>query len=381
MARKKHNINLNQPIKSKSGDLGQLFSSEDDAEQASGLQLLAIRIDHIQADINQPRKTFVDETLEELSESIRQDGVIQPIEVAEIRPGQYMIVHGERRWRAAKLAGLETIPAIVQRRDYNDVTRFVRQLVENMQREDLNDVDRAKSLVRLKKLMEEELARAKAENITSSEPWGKTVTWAKVGERLGYSRQRVSQLTNVLKLDDEIQQDIESGTVSERETRIYQGLTNSQMRALHREHQAGAISDAERKQIARTLKGNPSGRVASEIRRMRRNAEQAEAEKHERLVEQLLDAPPPHDDDALVIEDERPFLSRNAPQTEGAQHEASSLSRHIDNIKKLDIVRGHLSRIERRGLSEEERNELLRLLDLIQTDIESLKRALKTVAE
>lgn len=378
MARKKHNINLSQPSKPKSGDLSPLFSSNEDAEQAAGLQLLAIRVDLIHADTNQPRKTFVDETLNELSESIRQDGVIQPIEVAEIRPGHYMIVHGERRWRAAKLAGLETIPAIVQRRDYDDVTRFVRQLVENMQREDLNDVDRAKSLVRLKLLMEEELARAKAENIASSEPWGKTVTWSKVGERLGYSRQRVSQLTNVLKLDDEIQGDIESGALSERETRVYQGLTHSQMRALHREHQAGAISDAERKQIARSLKGKPDITVASQIRRMRESVQQADAEMKALLVGQLLDAPPPQsDEEVLVIREEQPLLGNQIPRQSGVGEGAAPGSRYADNIKKLDIVRGHLSRIERRGLSQAEREEMLRLLNLIQTDIESLVKALK----
>lgn len=374
MARKKPKIQLNQPIKPKSGELAGLFSTDGDTEQAAGMQLLAIRIDHIQPDINQPRKTFIDETLEELSESIRQDGVIQPIEVAETRPGQYVIVHGERRWRAAKLAGLETIPAIVQRRDYDEVTRFVRQLVENMQREDLNDVDRAKSMVRLRKLMEEELALAKAENIASSEPWGKTITWAKVGERLGYSRQRVSQLTNVLKLDDEIQQDIEMGAVSERDTRIYQGLTNAQQRALHRERQAEAISDAEAKQVARALKNNPDVTVAATIRAMR----EKEAKKMESLADQLLNAPPPQaDEDVLVIREERlSFTPDNTlPSRVG---EAASDSYHYDNIKKLNIVRGHIARIDMRGLSKAERDELVRLLGLIQTDIQSLLVALET---
>src|SRR5690606_7043256 len=105
-------------------------------------------------------RTFSADSLTELSESIRQDGVIQPIEVTEVRPNQYLIVHGERRWRAAKMAGLETIPAVVRRLDYDETTRFVRQLVENIQREDLNDVDRAAGLLRLRDLMQEELGKA-----------------------------------------------------------------------------------------------------------------------------------------------------------------------------------------------------------------------------
>ena len=83
------------------------------------------------------------------------------------------------------MAGLETIPAVVQRRKYDDVTLFVRQLVENMQREDLNDLDRAMGIIRLRKLMQEELDTAQAEGIQTEEPWGSRMTWAKVGSDLG----------------------------------------------------------------------------------------------------------------------------------------------------------------------------------------------------
>ena len=162
MTRKKTKINLSQPIQPRGGDLEQLFATEDDAEQAAGLQLLAVRVDAIDPDPDQPRSTFNDAGLLELAESIRQDGVIQPIEVTQSSPGRYLIVHGERRWRASQLAGLGTIPAVVRRRDYDDVTRFVRQVVENIQREDLNDVDRAAALLRLRKLMQEELDATQA---------------------------------------------------------------------------------------------------------------------------------------------------------------------------------------------------------------------------
>ena len=152
MAKKRTQINLSQPIQPRGGDLERLFATSGDVEQAAGLQLIAVRLDAIDPDPDQPRSTFHEDALRELADSIRQDGVIQPIEVTQSSPGRYLIVHGERRWRAAQLAGLETIPAVVRRRDYDEVTRFVRQVVENIQREDLNDVDRAAALLRLRKL-------------------------------------------------------------------------------------------------------------------------------------------------------------------------------------------------------------------------------------
>ena len=132
MAKKRPKVNLTQAIQPRTGELEKLFATEDDVEQAAGLQLLSIRLDAIVADPQQPRRTFPDESLVELCESIRQDGVIQPIEVTETAFGQYMIVHGERRWRAAQMADLKTIPTVVRRHDYDTITRLVRQLVENM---------------------------------------------------------------------------------------------------------------------------------------------------------------------------------------------------------------------------------------------------------
>lgn len=361
--KKRPKINLNQPARPRTGELSQLFASSDDIEQASGLHLIAIRVEAIQPDSEQPRKTFVDDSLQELSESIKQDGVIQPIEVTEVRPGQYVIVHGERRWRAAKLAGLETIPAIVKRQNYDDVTRFVRQLVENMQREDLNDVDRARSLIRLKQLMEEELRQAKAENIQKKEPWGKTITWTKVGERLGMSRQRVSQLTSILKLDEEIQSDIREGAISERDTRIYQRLQPSHQRALHRERQAGTITDDEADHIARVLKETPTLTVAKVIKLMRQ-------------------PPPPHqeNEEALddfvavpeVIETERPSY------TEGKGENNLVTSKARDNFALLRYIQSHLAQFKLQGHSAEEREEFIRLLRLIQGNVESLLHVLES---
>src|SRR5690606_13584189 len=189
MARKRPKVSLTREIPPQRGDMEQLFATEGDVEQAAGLRLLAVRLDAISPDPEQPRSTFDDDSLQDLSDSIRQDGVIQPIEVIEVEPGRYRIVHGERRWRAAQMAGLETIPAVVRRKDYDTVTRFVRQLVENVQREDLNDVDRAAALIRLRNLMAEE-----AGLLEDKQSWSSNVTWSDVGKRLGFSRQRIHQL-------------------------------------------------------------------------------------------------------------------------------------------------------------------------------------------
>ncbi|MGD8586475.1 MAG: ParB/RepB/Spo0J family partition protein, partial [Chloroflexota bacterium] len=271
MAKKRPKVNLTQSIQPRKGDLEKLFATSGDVEQAAGLQLLSIRLDAIVADPDQPRRTFPEESLVELCESIRQDGVIQPIEVTEKGNGHYMIVHGERRWRAAEMAGLETIPAVVRRHDYDTITRLVRQLVENMQREDLNDVDRAAGLLRMRELMQVELdARPDdQEDKSASTPWSKTVTWAKVGKRLGMTRQRIHQLIRLLDLPKIIKDDVRNGKLSERDTRVYQGLQRRQQRDLHQARYNKNLSATEVRQVSRHLKEEPDKTVSQAIREIR----------------------------------------------------------------------------------------------------------------
>lgn len=366
MARKKPRVSLNQPLQPRTGDLEKLFAGEEDIEQSSGLQLLAIRLDAIQPDPDQPRSTFSDEGLRELSESIRQDGVIQPIEVIQVGSDRFRIVHGERRWRAAQLAELSTIPAVVRRRDYDEVTLFVRQLVENIQREDLNDVDRAAGLLRLRKLMQEELDAAAAADISSDEPWGSKVTWAKVGRRLGYTRQRIHQLIQLLNLPEEIKDAVRDGLLSERDTRIYQGLRASQQRALHRSRMEGELEAAEVRQVGRLLKEAPDLTVHQAIRLLRQPPTtnlQSPISNLEATDPALTSAPSP------------------TPLRGGEAWQESSVvparSGRPTSIERLDWIRGHLARVERQGLSAADRQEMLRLLRLIQKDVASLMAALK----
>ena len=364
MTRKRPKVSLSQPIKPQSGDLQKLFNSENDVEQSAGMQLLAIRLDAIQPDSAQPRRSFPEDSLKELRDSISQDGVIQPIEVTEIRPNQYLIVHGERRWRAAKMAGLETIPAVVRRRDYDETTRFVRQLVENIQREDLNDVDRAGGLLHLRDLMQDELDKALEEDISVEQPWGNKVTWAKVGQRLGYSRQRIHQLIQLLNLPEEIKDDVRDGRISERDTRIYQGLKPSQQRALHKARIAGDITTGEAKDIARILKENPERTVYQTIRDLRHAPTEIATEKR-------------WSDDSSVSETEQSLPEEPVGFVqELPDFDLVPGKRLVTNTTRLSYVRQHLARIQREGLVGEERQEVLRLLHLIEEDVRSLIAAL-----
>lgn len=369
MARKRPKITLSQPISPQAGDLEKLFTTADDVEQAAGLQLLAVRVDAIQPDPVQPRRTFPEESLRELKDSIQQDGVIQPIEVTEVRPNHYLIVHGERRWRAARMAGLETIPAVVRRRNYDEVTRFVRQLVENIQREDLNDVDRAAGLLRLRDLMQEELDKTLQEESGARQPWGSKISWEKVGQRLGYSRQRIHQLIQLLNLPDEIKEDVRDGRISERDTRIYQGLKPSQQRALHKARIAGDISLEEAKDVARILKGNPDRTVYQTIQDLRAALSlppSASALQVETEPESVAPEPLPAS---------LPLASsmKDAPLADLAPGAVKPT-----NTMRLSYVRQHLARIQRQGLPAKERQEVLRLLQLISQDVNSLMTALQT---
>ena len=100
-----------------------------------------IPLDRIESNPEQPRMTFVQETIDELAASIREHGVLQPILVRPIRPGTFQLIAGERRWRASRQAGLDTIPALVE--EIDDETALEIAIIENLQREDLSPLDEA----------------------------------------------------------------------------------------------------------------------------------------------------------------------------------------------------------------------------------------------
>src|SRR3954462_10647406 len=141
----------------------------------------------------QPRKHFDDEALQGLAGSLAERGVVQPILVRPIAGGTYEIVAGERRWRAAQLAGLERIPAVIQ--DHDDAASLEVALVENMAREDLNPVEEARAVAALV----EELGLSREA----------------VGRKIGRSRVAISNLLRILDLPDEALALLESGRLTE----------------------------------------------------------------------------------------------------------------------------------------------------------------------
>ena len=113
----------------------------DDALQKDEKRVLSLRLSQIEPNKNQPRKEFNDHTLNELAQSIKENGILQPIAVRELSSGQYQIIAGERRWRASHIAGLLEIPVIVHQVDDQKTMQLA--LIENLQREDLNPVEEA----------------------------------------------------------------------------------------------------------------------------------------------------------------------------------------------------------------------------------------------
>lgn len=176
-------------------------------------KVVELKMGDVEPMLNQPRKTFDKLKLEELSESIKEHGVIQPILVVQ-DSGGYKIVAGERRWRASKMAGRKTIPAIVK--DYTDGKKKQVALIENIQREDLNIMEIAQAL---KELMEiEEYSVADVARVTAKNP------------------STVSNILRLLKLSDEVQKLVLDGQLVEGQARALLAIEDKdeQIKMAHR---------------------------------------------------------------------------------------------------------------------------------------------------
>jgi len=178
--------------------------SDDLFDVSTSSGMLNISLSRITQDKNQPRKTFDKKTIKELASSIGEQGIINPIMV---RPcgKKYVIVTGERRYRAAKKAGLKEIPAIIRRVSKKDVVLI--SLIENIHREDLNDMDKASSLRDLKVNL--------------------GLPWTAIGKKLGLSKQRILDLVGLLDLPDEIKEDIRRKKLTEKHGRALRKLKGS----------------------------------------------------------------------------------------------------------------------------------------------------------
>ena len=162
-------------------------------------KILQISQSLIQSNPFQPRKKFDQQELEELKESIRKHGIIQPIVVTEIGEGHYQLIAGERRLKASQLLGLEKVPVIV-RDEVKEDQKLELSLIENIQRKDLSVLEKA---IAYKKLHEE---------------WG--LSHQEIGERLGKSRPVVSNTIRLLALPEEIKSALAEGRISETHFRL-----------------------------------------------------------------------------------------------------------------------------------------------------------------
>lgn len=170
-----------------------LFEENSDFQSDTGSELNFIRITNIEPDRNQPRKVFNRDSLDELSASIAQHGVLQPIIVKPLENGQYRIISGERRWRAARLAGITEIPALIKN-DADEKLSLEIGLIENLQREDLNIVEQARGY---KTLMTDF-----------------SLTQEQIAQRMGKSRSSIANTLRILSLPDSVLQMVTDGKLS-----------------------------------------------------------------------------------------------------------------------------------------------------------------------
>lgn len=166
--------------------------STENITKSTDKGVLEIDINKIIPNPNQPRKHFDEEALQELANSIKIHGVIQPLVVNRLDGDRYLIIAGERRWRASKLAGLTSVPAVVK--DYTEKQVKEISLIENLQREDLNPIEAARAI---KQLMEEY-----------------KLTQEVVAERIGKSRSNIANTLRLLSLYPEVIQMIENGQLT-----------------------------------------------------------------------------------------------------------------------------------------------------------------------
>lgn len=191
--------------------LGALIPQGDDAEAGAdrpAAGLLTVAIDAISPNPHQPRSRMDEAALDELAASIEEHGLIQPLIVHDDGDGRYVLIAGERRWRAAQRAGLEQAPVVVKEASPQDMLELA--LIENIQRADLNPLEEAAAY---RQLIEE---------------FG--LTQAQVAKRVGKSRPAVANTVRLLELPDRVQEAVVNGEISGGHARALLGLPTEEMR-------------------------------------------------------------------------------------------------------------------------------------------------------
>ncbi len=200
---------LDSLISSEAGTVepkGKAETKQQEESAQNGAVQIKLRL--IEPNKEQPRKQFDQESLEELAESIRQYGVIQPLLLVQ-KGSYYSIVAGERRWRAAKMAGLKEVPAIVKEFTPEEIAEI--SLVENLQREDLNPMEEARAYQRLLKEFH--------------------MTQEEIAGKVSKSRSVIANSLRLLKLEESVQQLVESGELSMGHAKVLLGIDDAALQA------------------------------------------------------------------------------------------------------------------------------------------------------
>jgi ParB family chromosome partitioning protein len=204
--------------------------------QAPGEGSVSLPISQVEPGMNQPRKRFDPEALADLTESIRLHGIIQPLTVRRLSSGYYQIIAGERRWRAAKAAGLDEVPAVIIEADDRKVMEL--GLIENLQREDLNPAEEARGF---QVLMEE---------------YG--LTQEQVAQRMGKSRPAVANTLRLLALPDDLMALVEEGQLSAGHARAILGApTPALQRQAAKKVIEGQLSVRQTELLVKALQKQP----------------------------------------------------------------------------------------------------------------------------
>lgn len=194
---------------SKQKGLGRGLGALIDDFSASGVSdsITSLPLQKVEPNPRQPRRVFDEEELQALADSIAEHGIVQPLAVRDEGNGYYMIIAGERRWRAARLAGLDEVPVVVLEADDRTVMELA--LVENLQRQDLNPMEEAEGY---RVLMED---------------YG--LTQEQTAERVGKSRPAVANALRLLALPDEVRELVESGALSAGHARAILSLPSEKL--------------------------------------------------------------------------------------------------------------------------------------------------------
>ena len=182
--------------------LDALISTDDELHTGGSSSINEVPVEKIKANPNQPRREFSETSLEELAESIRQIGIIQPITLRQMEDGTYQIIAGERRWRASQMAGLNSVPAYVRTADDEKMMQMA--LVENIQREDLNAI---------------EIALAYQNLIEQYH-----LTQDRLSEKIGKNRATIANYLRLLKLPAQVQMALRNKEVDQGHARALLGL-------------------------------------------------------------------------------------------------------------------------------------------------------------